>query len=200
MKIVFDLDNTIVDYTNIFVRLKKQLNMPHSILPIKNSIKRFIIKHYGETEWTKYQGIIYGSEMKHASLYPGFVKSISNICSKMNSIYIVSHRSKLSHSSKKIDLHSPAKVWVEKNLSVLDKIGFRNLYLEETIDQKINRINKIKPNYIVDDLLKILVHENLDPNISKVHFNPEAKKINNDNSSSIITMNHWSNFPQIIGR
>ena len=69
----------------------------------------------------------------------------------------------------------------------------KNVYFENSIEKKINRIVKLKCNIFIDDLPQIL---NLLPkNIIKFLFNPNAKKKIKENYK---TIESWAKFYDLI--
>ena len=70
MRIVFDLDNTIVDYEAVFRSLSLEFKLPEEASFNKENFKHAIIQKFGPEKWTLLQGRIYSSEMLKASLFP----------------------------------------------------------------------------------------------------------------------------------
>ena len=66
MKIGFDFDNTIIDYSNIFWNRKINNLIPENIEPTKSSVKRYLHSLGKEKEFTKIQGLVYGKEIFRA--------------------------------------------------------------------------------------------------------------------------------------
>ena len=197
MVIGFDFDNTIIDYSNSFKILakKKKYNKINSNLD-KNSLKDFLIKNKKQNEWTIIQGEVYGKYITRAELYKGFIKLFRYLLKKNIKIFIVSHKTKYPYLGKKINLRKEAKKWIQKNIIYKNKIfnfSMKNVYFENSIEKKINRIVKLKCNIFIDDLPQIL---NLLPkNIIKFLFNPNAKKKIKENYK---TIESWAKFYDLI--
>jgi len=197
MVIGFDFDNTIIDYSNSFKILakKKKYNKINSNLD-KNSLKDFLIKNKKQNEWTIIQGEVYGKYITRAELYKGFIKLFRYLLKKNIKIFIVSHKTKYPYLGKKINLRKEARKWIQKNIIYKNKIfnfSMKNVYFENSIEKKINRIVKLKCNIFIDDLPQIL---NLLPkNIIKFLFNPNAKKKIKENYK---TIESWAKFYDLI--
>lgn len=197
MVIGFDFDNTIIDYSNSFKILakKKKYNKINSNLD-KNSLKDFLIKNKKQNEWTIIQGEVYGKYITRAELYKGFIKLFRYLLKKNIKIFIVSHKTKYPYLGKKINLRKEAKKWIQKNIIYKNKIfnfSMKNVYFENSLEKKINRIVNLKCDIFIDDLPQIL---NLLPkNVDKFLFNPTAKKIFKKNYK---TINSWKQFYVLI--
>ena len=193
-----DFDNTIVDYRNVYTSLAKKFNVPASGVINKNLIKNFIITEFGEPQWTKLQGEIYGPLMKLANLSVGFENFIINILNKKSvKVSIISHRTKTPDSGDNYNLHEFAQDWLKKNLSqsVLSKI---NIYFLETIEKKIDQINASKVDYFVDDLEKILTHPNLSKEIKKIFYTPDKNEA--PSNGKIVTIHNWPDLEKILNK
>lgn len=193
-----DLDNTIVDYRNVYKTLAKKFDVPTSGVINKNIIKNYIITEFGEAQWTKLQGEIYGPLMELASLSVGFEKFIINTLNKKSTkISIISHRSQTPDSGANYNLHEFAQDWIKKNLSqsILSKV---DIYFLETIERKIDKINTSKVNYFVDDLEKILTHPNLNKEIKKIFFTPEKNQASLN--GKIVTIHNWLDLENILNK
>ena len=117
MIIGIDFDNTIIDYTNIikFIIKDRKLKIKKKN-PNKDDLKNYIVLNYGEKEWTKLQGQMYGYYIKYAKPTKGLTNFLKKINNKNFQIYIISHKTKFPILGKKINLHNAAKQWCKINL------------------------------------------------------------------------------------
>ena len=113
LKIGIDLDNTIVQYDQIFhkVALEKGLISP-DVLQKKDEVRNYLRKIDKEDEWTLLQGYVYGARMTEASPYPGVLDFISNSIKQGNSVFIISHKTRQPYMGEKYDLHASARAWL----------------------------------------------------------------------------------------
>ena len=199
MIIGFDFDNTIINYKNSFkyIALKKKL-IPNNINQDKNSIKDYLKSKNKDEEWTVLQGEVYGEHILRAKIYEGVKDTFNWLLNNNIKIYIISHKTKFPYLGKKINLRSSAIKWINKNLLVEDikkKISKNDIFFEDSIEKKINKIKELKCNIYVDDLPEIL---NLLPNnIIKILFSPNNQ---NQNNKHDFFMNNWNALPKMINK
>lgn len=196
MIIGFDFDNTIINYTNSFKKIsqKKKL-VPNNFNKNKNSIKNYLIKKKNENAWTTLQGEVYGKYIMSAEIYKGVAKAILYLIKKNCVVKIISHKTKFPYMGEKINLRSSAMKWLRKNLIKKNyiKIDQKNIFFEDTIENKIKRIKKERCDIYIDDLPKIL---NLLPGkIKKILFYPTYDK---KCDSKFIIMKSWEDFSKIL--
>jgi hypothetical protein len=190
IKIGIDLDNTIISYNNIINLLAKKKYKLNKEKNNKVLIKKEIIKKYGEVEWTKFQSLLYGENLKFAEVFYNFKKNISKIKNDYE-IYIISHKTKYPYIGKKINLIYESKKFIKINKISYCKneiIKKENIYFENTIENKIKRIKKLKINYFIDDLEGIL--NKLPNNINKIIFN--------NTSNKYYSLTNWDNLETIL--
>tara|TARA_Y100000816_G_scaffold182944_1_gene132506 strand:- start:11172 stop:11774 length:603 start_codon:yes stop_codon:yes gene_type:complete len=196
MIIGFDFDNTIIDYSNLFkILINKKIKKKISNFD-KDSLKNFLIKNKKENEWTVIQGEVYGKYIMSAKLHKGFIKLLQYLLRKNIKIFIVSHKTKYPYLGKKFNLRKAASKWIKKNIINKNKnlnFSMKNVYFENSLEKKINRIINLKCDIFIDDLPQIL---NLLPkNVVKFLFNPSAKKKYKKNYK---TINSWVQFYDLI--
>ena len=68
-----------------------------------------------------------------------------------------------------------------------------NIYFEETKESKIERINQLKFDYFIDDLMEIL--KAIDNSSKKILYNPHQSLVQD---KEIINMTHWNIFETIL--
>ena len=178
MIVGFDFDNTIISYEKLFkkIALKKKL-VSKKIKPNKNSIKSYLIKEKQEKEWTILQGEVYGRYVMDAKIYAGVKKIMESLSKNKTKFYIISHKTKFPYLGKKVNLHTAAKKWINKNIlknNNLINLTKKDVFFENSIKKKVSRINKLKCNIYVDDLPKIL--DLLPQRVIKVLFMPHNKR------------------------
>tara|TARA_B100000242_G_C43031320_1_gene480504 strand:- start:348 stop:944 length:597 start_codon:yes stop_codon:yes gene_type:complete len=192
-----DFDNTIINYENVFRFLaKKKKLIPVNYNKDKNSIRNYLRRKKREDEWTILQGEVYGKGIMEAEIFEGFKETILLLSKENIKIKIISHKTKYPYLGEKIDLRVAAKKWMEvnifRNLS-LPNISKRDVFFENSIEDKINKIIELRCDIFVDDLPEIL--DLLPDNIKKVLF---TKKINKKYSSKFKILNNWKNFHKLI--
>ena len=209
MKIAVDIDNTIIDYRVLIIKyLKKyendflrefQLNPEISINLIKKNIK----DNLGDNIWQKIQAIIYSSK-NEINFYVNVESSFELIGNLGYSINLISHKSKYGiGESRNTNIREIATTriydWIYKNRF---KKYVTGVNLCESLEDKIKCLVNLKPNIIVDDLLKVHIKYreiNKKEEVKHILFNGTNKsKDSNDLISEKITIkNNWisvSNF------
>ena len=129
-------------------------------------------------------------------MFSGFIKLFRYLLKRNIKIYIVSHKTKYPYLGKKIDLRKAATKWIKKNIIDINKdlhFSMKDVYFENNIKKKINRIVKLKCDIFIDDLPQIL---NLLPkNINKFLFNSSLTKKSKKNFKIIES---WIEFYNLI--
>lgn len=175
MLVGIDFDNTIVSYDQLFyaVALEKQL-IPRNLPPSKTRVRDYLRQLNKEDIWTEMQGYVYGAKMADAAIFPGVRKFMRWAIDAGLELAIVSHKTKYPFIGKQYDLHAAAKKWIENEL--LDDggkfISDDQIYFELTKESKINRIDKIRCDYFIDDLPEILNAPEFPDFTRKILFDP----------------------------
>ncbi len=188
MKIGFDLDNTIAIYEKVFSELGKKLsNVPAEYTENKTKLADYLRNNGREAEWTKLQGEAYGPHMKHAIVAPYFKETLQKLLEQGKACYVVSHRTKHPDSGAQYNLHATAKKWLLKYF----RNSFTDIYFEETIEKKIERIHMLELEVFVDDLEKVLKRINL-PKRNLFQYGPKNEH------SEWMHLKDWNAFQDLI--
>ncbi len=179
MKIALDLDNTLINYGDLFAKgcHLEGLNIPSSLS--KEEIKNFIQEsnnHQWPEDWIRVQGRVYGELILEAKVDPNILELLKN-----EDVEIVSHKTLISICGR-YELQSMAKKWLEINgLS-----GVRTSFFED-ISLKIDYINNECFDLIIDDLEEVL--KRISPEIIKLHFsNKSSLYFSSVNWKDILTL------------
>ena len=196
MIVGFDFDNTIIDYTNTFKEIAyiKKL-IPQNIPGNKNSIRNYLRDQNKEKEWTILQGEVYGSHIMRAKIYKGVKEAFIWLSKNNIKTYIISHKTQFPYLGKKINLRVAALKWIEDNVFLNEKqikLTPKEIFFENTIEEKIERIKELNCNIYIDDLPEVL--KLLPNNIIKILFSPNSKNKDENN----LIMNKWSEITDII--
>ena len=90
MIIGVDLDNTIINYNNIFRKIAEEKNKLFKNKNIKSSIKKHLQKL--QKFWTELQGKIYGERVFEAEIFENFKNFLNFANSKKLKVIIISHK------------------------------------------------------------------------------------------------------------
>jgi hypothetical protein len=197
MIVGFDFDNTIINYTNSFIKLSRKKNLvPEDKNKDKISIRNYLREKNIEDQWTILQGEVYGKNIMDAEIFKDVLEAFEYLLKNNIKIKIISHKTKYPYIGEKIDLRLSAFRWIEER--ILNKIQNRNfsksdIFFENTIAEKINKIKELSCDIYVDDLPEIL--DQLPKKIQKILFSPIHNIQENYNFK---VMKSWSEFYDII--
>ena len=170
-----DLDNTIISYDNLFLKHACRLGLfPSGKQASKVEVRDYIRRETGDIEWQKLQGKAYGEWISDAQIMKGFFSFIADVKKMPNlKIVIISHKTQFGlHDEKKIDIRKAALKWMSdnhffENASPLKK---QSIFFENTLEEKLARIEEQKCDYFIDDLPEVLNHEAFPLNVDKIYF------------------------------
>ncbi len=196
LKIGFDFDNTLVNYDHIFYELAFEKGLINrDIEKTKVSVRNYLRETGKESAFTLMQGEVYGKKILEIKASQDLLKVLKKLICDGHQLFIISHKTKTPFLGPKYDLHKAATKWLEIN-QFFSKDGINlnldNVYFEETLDNKIERIIKLNCNLFIDDLPEIL--KKLDDSIFGLHFNLN-KEIKNNEFESI---SEWHQLPNIV--
>ncbi len=202
MRIGIDLDNTIINYSNVFSKICKKYNLKIYKQNPKVRLKTYIRKYISKKKWTEIQGEVYGKEILNANIFQNF-KSFLKFAKKNNiEITIISHKSKYPIIGKKINLHSKALQFLKKKIAY-KFLKNKNIFFESSIKNKIKKIIDCECDYFIDDLLKVFKNKEFPKTTEKLLFKDKYLNTNNFNNwSEIITFfkNEIKNKNKLLGK
>jgi len=195
MIIGLDFDNTIVCYDEAIEQLATEVpSLPPTTPKTKLGIRDYLREQDRETEWTEFQGKLYGPGMVHARPFPAALEIIGAMQNAGHTTVIVSHRSKHPYLGPKYDLHDSARQWIKKNLVIEGNalISEHDIHLNETKDAKVELIASLQCDVFIDDLVDILTHVSFPPSTEKLWFSPGALPHKHDLPQNIRMIKHWN--------
>jgi hypothetical protein len=167
-----DLDNTIVSYDEIFLRLAVEKSLvPEDFPADKLQIRNHLRAAGKEDEWTLLQGLAYGSRMEEARPFPGALEFFAACKEASLCVSIVSHRSRQPYAGPACDLHAAAKGWLEKH-GFLNYIQPSSVFFETSFRDKIAAISKLGCTHFIDDLPEVLLDPELPSGLTRILFQP----------------------------
>ena len=177
MRVGIDFDNTIVNYDGVFhsVAITEGLIPPH-IGNKKSDVQAYLHAKGKHDEFTWLQGLVYGKRIGLASVYDGFRDFLSFCHSNHVKVFVVSHKSKYPIIGKKYNLHTCALRFLQDNNLFDDgMLNEQNVFLEETLNGKIEKACDLNLDFFVDDLVKIVENDRLSSNTNTILFDPDKK-------------------------
>ena len=196
MKIIIDIDNTLIDYRKSLFNILQKSNITLQGLSSANKmsiIKMRIKEELGDLFWQKIQAHIYSDLSDNVCFYKDSGKFIREAYKKKWIIYLISHKTKFGmHKAKNINIRKIAvdRVNKWKNLEKIDDNIFATYYVE-TFNEKIELIKSINPKIIVDDLLEIHTNINNLQNSINILFEGNDSSNGITKEKGIICVNSW---------
>ncbi len=188
-----DLDNTIINYDDLFLNLARQLKFisSRSILGKKAIRDQIRSQKNGEEKWQELQKIIYTELVGRAKLFEG-VRKFFKKCRQNNfRIFIVSHKTNyIYHKSQKYDICELALNWLTMHKFFENPAHFssRHVFFEASREMKSKRIKILQCTHFIDDLEETFANANFPDNVIKMlmdHHN-HYKKV-----KGIRIFHHW---------
>tara|TARA_Y100000589_G_C27117103_1_gene614722 strand:+ start:711 stop:1337 length:627 start_codon:yes stop_codon:yes gene_type:complete len=196
LKIGFDFDNTLVNYDNIFYELASEKGLINqNIKKNKVSVRNYLREIGREKDFTLMQGEIYGKKILEIKPCPELIKVLKKLICDGHEIFIISHKTKTPFIGPKYDLHEAATKWLETNkFFYKDWVNFNpaNVYFEETLSKKIERISNLNCDVFIDDLPEVL--SKLEKEILGIHYLYDQKFI----QSGFCAISNWKELISII--
>lgn len=180
ISIGLDFDNTIVCYDSLFHRVALEKNLIPQELPIsKESVRDFLRKENAEEAWTLLQSTVYGTRMKDAFPFPGFLDFLTWVTSSGFQIKIISHKTKIPYLGPPYDLHKEALQWMKQYHFFSPKgfnISLENVFFESTKEKKLQRIGSSGCHLFIDDLPELLTAPSFPRDVQPILFSPTLRK------------------------
>jgi len=177
MRIGIDLDNTLICYDKVFTASAITSGLVNENWQGNKEQLRDYIRQLpnGEYQWQQLQGYVYSEAVVNAEAFPGVFRFLWRARLKGYQLFIVSHKTKFAHHDSSKNLRTPALKWLkEKNFfnrsssSLIDEV-----YFLSTLEEKIEKFNKLNLDVLIDDLKEVVEHPLLEPKIKSFHFGGE---------------------------
>lgn len=202
MIIGIDFDNTIVCYDDAIKILAEELfSVPSEVPKTKMGIREYLKNKYGESEWTAFQGKLYGPGIKHAKLFEHSKEILQKLQNAGHTVAIISHRSKNPYSGDLYDMHKAAREWIREKLSSENGylVSSENIHFLETKREKITKIRQLKCQIFIDDLPEILKDPQFPKKTKKILF---SQSINvsemRELSKNTVQIRAWDELQKIL--
>lgn len=174
MRIGIDLDNTLVDYSKVLTEEAYRRRWIKSVsVKSKSQIRDLIISlPGGQQKWIQLQGLVYGELINNADITTGALEFIAACRSNQAPVFIISQKTQ--------NLRKAAFGWLEREgFFDSQKLGLdkTNVFFEDTIEAKIQRIIKTKCTHFIDDLEKVLVHPDFPRQVYSILFTQDPSNL-----------------------
>lgn len=162
LRIGIDFDNTIIDYNNIFYKLARQYQfIDIDVVASKSEVKAAIIAKYGnDNNWQLLQSKAYGESIYQAECFIQCKAVLLKLVQQGHQLFIVSHKSELSHFDPLVSLRKHALAWlIQQEIISDDFIKSSHLFFMGTLEDKVKKIASLELDIFIDDLDQVFLHE-----------------------------------------
>jgi len=143
--------------------------------------------------------LAYGPRIKGAVLNKG-VKQFLQKCRLVNAkVYIISHKTKFAkYDETRTNLRRSAMDWMS-NQALFDyaDLGLspRDVFFEQTRQDKLQRITNLNCSYFVDDLEEVLIEKSFPTGVAKILYDPHNE---NRSVSGVVVAGDWVEISHLI--
>ena len=167
MHIGIDFDNTLICYDGVFKSVGLDFGLvPESLGTGKQDVRAYLRGRDREEEWTRLQGIVYGTALERACLYPGVMEFLDYCRGRGISCSIISHKTRYPYVGEPYDLRAAARNWLENRAIDLP------LFFEDSQDEKQIRIRSLGCTHFIDDLPEFLALGGFSRTVNTILFDP----------------------------
>ena len=159
IRVGFDLDNTIIDYTDSIRIMSERLF--GNIMESKEEVKEYL---FFDELWQNFQGILYTTGLDNAKIMEGFSELFNWLRENEHKIYIISHKTEHPHNNTNLNLRNLALNWLHENGIISRNFSKSNVFFYENQNDKIIGINNLGLDYYFDDLDEIINNKKLKVN------------------------------------
>ena len=177
MIVGIDFDNTLVNYDNLFYNeaIKRQL-LPSETNPDKQAVRDALRALGRDEDFTLIQGHVYGPGILEAQPYPGAKETVAALLQAGYEVYVVSHKTRFPYRGPQHDLHLAALSWLEAwQFFAPGMLSPDKVFLESTLQSKLQRIDAPGCAYFIDDLPELLCHPDFPQSAKRILFDPHEK-------------------------
>ena len=175
-RVGLDFDNTIITYDSVFRSAAVQQGLVSADFSGgKKEIREAIrLLPNGEQFWQQLQGQVYGKGIVGARLFDG-VDIFLRRCRRENiPVNIVSHKTQLGHHVwERFNLRDAARDWMAAHGFFRESgygIPLKNIFFEDTRQDKLERIARLRCTEFIDDLEEILIDPAFPSGVERILF------------------------------
>ena len=180
-----DFDHTIVDYHSIFGEKACALGFIDSKKKMSKNEVKIIVKESedGERKWGILQSEVYSQGIREAVIMKGFLEFVKACRKGRISLSVISHKNRSNpYDLLNRDLQEPALDWMKSHhFFEKSRLGFsrKQVFFDETIEDKVVRIKALNCSHFVDDLLKVFSYPRFPESTRKIlYLNNMSEKDN----------------------
>ncbi len=177
MRIGVDFDNTIVRYDDLFHRVASEGGLVGPETPADKTAIRDALRRAGrEDDWTRMQGVVYGTRIDEAEPFEGVLEFFAACREAGTPASIVSHKTRhpflVAGSGPPPDLHAAARGWLDARGLAGAAAG---VWFEGTKERKLARIGELGATVFIDDLPEFLLEPGFPAGVERILFDPARR-------------------------
>ena len=175
-RVGLDFDNTIITYDSVFRSAAVEQGLISADFSggkkeIRDAIR---LLPDGEQSWQQLQGQVYSKGIVDAQLFDG-VDVFLRRCRRENiAVHIVSHKTKHGHHDpERINLRDAAQDWMAAHGFFRESgygIPVKNIFFEDTRQDKLERIALLRCTEFIDDLEEVLIDPAFPSGVERILF------------------------------
>lgn len=175
-RIGVDLDNTLIDYTEVFAAAARERSLIDATVGASKSEVRDAIRRLpdGEISWQRLQGYVYGSGIGGARLFPGALEFLRACRAHSAPVFIVSHKTRFgNYDPARVDLREAALAWMSAHgLFRRDDgaIARENVFFADDRAAKLARIAALDCSCFIDDLDEVFADPGFPAGVTRILF------------------------------
>ena len=180
MRIGIDFDNTLVDYSHVFLAAAKERGLIRTAFDgskraVRDSIR---LSPDGELTWQRLQGYVYGAGIASATMFEGADAFLRSCLTKGLDVFVISHKTQYGHHDPmRVDLRRAALDWMAGR-GFFSGIGYgipvERVFFEGTRAAKIERIGAVGCTHFIDDLEEVFSDPDFPARVRPILFAPSG--------------------------
>lgn len=177
MHIGIDLDNTLIDYDQVFGSAGAELGIlpEHMIAASKSRVRNYLCaEEDGNHTWMRLQGQVYGRFIDNAVFKPGAEEALKFLQENSFTVSIVSHKTERGHFDEHgINLRDAARRWLEARLPLASGesgLAMERIYFSPTRNEKVEQIDRIGCSVFIDDLPEVFEEPGFPAGVRKILY------------------------------
>jgi phosphoserine phosphatase len=166
VRIGLDLDNTLIDYSHSYSTLATQFGLADEYKTRWAIRARLRDSPPRDYEWQRFQYLLYTQGLQTARISAGAIKFMLSCKGHNDQIFIVSHKTRLTSKSVGLpimNLRDLARDFLVRSSVIPHLVVPHNIYFEETQEKKVDRLNSLELDVVVDDLEEVLGNPLINP-------------------------------------
>ena len=176
MLIGVDFDNTLACYDGVFERVAREWGLPIAPgLVTREEIRNHLNEHGHTEDFTRLQGYVYGPGLSLAQTWPGAKEFVAAATSQGHRVVVVSHKTRHPLIGEPYDLRQCALKFLRDHRVLPDEpVVGRNVYFEETIEEKVHRAMTLQVDAFIDDLPEVIQLFDPEEALIRILFDPRG--------------------------